>query len=280
LNSVRRVAKNTIFLTLSNLVQKALTFVLIIFIARQLGVEDFGLYSFALSFVVMFTMAADIGLNSWVGREIARERERASELLAKSIPLKLASSLFSVLAVWLVISLLGYPSFEIVLVLLAAASMALDSIASLFRALFTSFERMELEFLVNTAYKLAILLLSLAVLFAGYGVFELLSMLVLASLLNIVFSIVLVYWKKVASPALSIDFAFMRKALIASLPFCFMGIFSTIYSNVDIAMLHYFQGNQPVGIYSAAFRLVTTVGFLYVAYIYSIYPMAARFFAK
>ena len=47
----------------------------IIYTARYLGVTEFGVYSFAMSFTTLFMVLADIGVSQLIIREIARNKK-------------------------------------------------------------------------------------------------------------------------------------------------------------------------------------------------------------
>ena len=62
---------------------------IIIIITRLLGVEDFGRFTFALSFVALFAILADLGLNTLTIREVAREKDKAAKYFTNGAFLKL-----------------------------------------------------------------------------------------------------------------------------------------------------------------------------------------------
>lgn len=69
-----------------------------IWVARYLGPEQFGLFSYAQSFVGLFTAIATLGLDGIVVRELIKDPSRRNELLGTAFWLKLMGS-FVVLAV-------------------------------------------------------------------------------------------------------------------------------------------------------------------------------------
>ena len=68
----RRVAKNAVYLAFADVTSKILGFVFYLLAARGLGVEKFGVLSFALAFVTMLGVLTDLGLGAVTAREIAR----------------------------------------------------------------------------------------------------------------------------------------------------------------------------------------------------------------
>lgn len=70
------VAKNTVLLTLSEAISRGSKFFLLIYAARVLGSKGFGEFNFALSFVSLLVIAADLGLSSITTRDLARDTEK------------------------------------------------------------------------------------------------------------------------------------------------------------------------------------------------------------
>lgn len=285
LATVRRIAKNTAFLTASSLIQKLLSLFLVIYITYQLGVEDFGIYSFAFSFVLMFTILGDFGISTWLVRSVSRNLNGASVFLGQSLVLKLILGLVTFLLIMGTMIILNFLdpvqySFTIIIyVLLAGCSMLLDSLAGLLRGIFSAFQKMEYEFIVNNLYKITLVVLSFAILFLGFGLFELFLVAVFASLINLLSSIFFVL-RKFTMPKIDFDFSNYKSVIFASYPFAVLAIFMSIYASVDVTMLSFFRGNVEVGYYSAANRLIFTLGFISSAFMTSLFPVMSSFYGK
>ncbi|MGB2728291.1 MAG: oligosaccharide flippase family protein [Halobacteriota archaeon] len=74
MNTVQTIAKNTGALAISHVITSILGFFLLIYIARYLGEVGFGKYSFAISFTTLFAIFANLGINNYIIREIARNK--------------------------------------------------------------------------------------------------------------------------------------------------------------------------------------------------------------
>lgn len=285
MNTVTRIAKNTFFLLLSNFVQKFFSFFLVIFVAQKLGLVSFGIYSFVFSFVVLFTSIADFGLTFLFTREVAKDKKSFGVRLGDMIAVKFFLGVVSIFFVFSLISILGilepanYPTATIMLVLLAALSMVLDSFAGLFRAAFFAFERMELDFFANMAYKGFLIIASFIILSIGFGLWEVVLVAVIASIINL-FASVYYCLKKIGKPVFEIDFSKYKSLLALGFPFLLVGLFSSIYGNIDMVMLSFLKGTTDVGLYSAAVRLVNTLSFIPIAFVSSIFPIMAVFFSQ
>jgi O-antigen/teichoic acid export membrane protein len=64
-----------------------------VWVARYLGPEQFGIFSYALSFVGLFTFIATLGLDEIVVRELVKDESRRDELIGTAFWLKLFGAL-------------------------------------------------------------------------------------------------------------------------------------------------------------------------------------------
>ncbi|MFH1545317.1 MAG: flippase [archaeon] len=285
MRTVKRIFKNFSFLLVGSIIQKFLTLVLIVYIAHRLGIGDFGVYSFILSFVILFTIFGDLGVSVLIFREIPKNKSNTSRLLGDALAIKLLLMFFVFVLAFLslfVLNLLkpeSYPPIMFLFVFIMVGSMVLDSLAGLFRTIFFAFERMEYDFIVNTAYKIVLTMLSFFVLFLGYGLLLVFLVAALSSLLNLFLSVLLVLFK-FPKPVIRIDFKHYKAVILRALPFCFIAIFASIYGSIDSVMLSFFKGNIDVGYYNAANRLTNSLAFIPSMFVSSMFPIMSSFFAQ
>jgi len=280
-----KIGKNVFFLAAGNIIQKILSFVMVVFIAQKIGVEAFGVYSFAFSFVILFLAFADFGIATLIFREIAKKRHNASELMGNAIVVRIALFFITLFGVFALILFLHffrpsqYTLQVIFFVLIAAVSLLLDSMAGLFRMSFFAFQEMQYDFFVNTFYKIVLVFLTLSVLFFGYGLTEIFYVALFSSFVNFVISF-FVMVKKFFVPKFSFNLQKYRELAVAGLPFCFIAFFLSIYASIDLTMLSIFKGNLSVGYYSAAMRLISAISFIPIVLTSSIFPVLASFYGS
>jgi len=70
--AVGRIARNALFLLSGQIVSKVIAFGYVILFARLLGPRNFGVYSFVIAYLALFTTIADLGLNRLVMRDVSR----------------------------------------------------------------------------------------------------------------------------------------------------------------------------------------------------------------
>ena len=278
MNTVKTIAKNTGVLGISQVVTSILGFFLLIYIARYLGEVGFGKYSFAVSFTALFSIFANLGINQFIIRELARNKNLTNEYLTNVSLIKLLLSFLAFGFIVLTINLMDYPQDTTYAVYLFGIYTILTSFALTFRSIFQAFERMEYHAVVMIIEKLILFLLVLFVLFSGYGLIELAYAYIFAGIVDVTlsFSIVLI---KIAKPKPTIDFSLWKTLIIGSIPFGLNALFGVLFFKIDTVMLSVLKGDAAVGIYNAAYiPLLALGGIISQMVITALYPVMSRYF--
>lgn len=247
--------KNTFSLASAELVTKFLGFLLVIYIARVLGDVEFGKYSFALAFTLLFAFFSDFGLSQLTIREVANRKEDASAYLGTVSAVKLVLSIATVVLVVVAINLLGYPYEIIIAVYVAVAYAVVNSFNTFLCSFYRAFERMEYELLTRVIEKLIIFPLAIVFLLLGYGFIAVISAFLIGSLVRLGISSVLVAIK-FTRPQLNFDRSFLRPLFTQALPFGLTTLFVVIYFKIDTIMLSMMVGDAAVGWYNASYNII------------------------
>jgi len=133
------ISQNTFFLTSAYVFQKIFAFVYFTLLARWLGPEDIGKYTFAIAFAGIASVFIDLGLTNVLIREVAKFKEKAKEYLANILGLKLLFSLVVFLVLVLLINIWDYPEIVKMLVYVIGINFVFDSFVLSFFGLFRSF---------------------------------------------------------------------------------------------------------------------------------------------
>jgi O-antigen/teichoic acid export membrane protein len=81
-----------------------------------------------------------------------------------------------------------------------------------------------------------------------------------------------------AAKAMEFDWSFWKPTIREALPFGLTGVFGMIYTNISSVMLSVMQGNEVVGWYNAAYRLILVLLFIPAAFGLAIFPNISRFY--
>jgi len=278
MNTVQRIAKNVIALGISQIITAILGFFLLICIARYLGEVGFGKYSFAISFISLFAILASLGINNFIIREIARNRELANKYLTNVLVIKLILSFFTFTFIVLTINLMNYPQDTTRAVYLFGIYTILTSFTLTFTSIFQAFEKMEYNAVISIIEKIILFLLVFFVLIFGYGLIEVAYVYIFTGIVGttLSFAVVLV---KITKPKLEIDFLLWKRIIISSIPFALNTLFAVLFFKIDTVMISVLKGDAAVGIYSAAYNpLLALTGIISYMITAALYPVMSKHF--
>jgi PST family polysaccharide transporter len=267
---------NTAWLMTDKVLRLVLGLVIVIWMARVLGPEKFGQYSFALAFAALFTSIATLGLDKVVVRDLVRTVDGRERIIGSAALLKVVGAGFAILMCNLT-ALIIVPDNQETRLLVAIISLGL---------LFRAFDVIDFWFQSRVASRYvvmarmpALLIFSMLRIFLILGAFSL-SFYAWAYTLEILFAgvgLLIVYimqgnrvleWR----PVVRNGVALLRECW----PLIFAGLSVMLYMKIDVVMLGRMSGNEAAGVYSAATRL--TEGFYFIPMIIasSIMPMLVR----
>ncbi|MFH0810072.1 MAG: flippase, partial [Pseudomonadota bacterium] len=275
----RAVFRNTLYLISAQGVTSAVAFVQAILLVRYLGKEAYGVWNVAMAWPGIFFVLTDLGLNSYVLREVAADRGTLGYYFINMVAIKVALSAVFVVAVWLAAQACGYEPRVAHYIVLASLAQAAGCFEAMFTALFRAIQRFAYESVVNGVKAVGLLGLALGVIHHGWGVRELLlGSLVWQVVLTLgCFGLLLRHWKKPRwEPLMGLaeSLRFIRRAS----PFALITFILPIFYQIDIVMLSKLADMEAVGIYSAAYKLVMTLMVIPRAFKNALFPTLSRLF--
>jgi O-antigen/teichoic acid export membrane protein len=274
-NAAHRVARNTLYLSLADVSSKLMMFVFYMVSARHLGVEKFGLFSFALAFVSMFSVLTDLGLGGLVAREIAKRPAAGYQLVGTGLSIKLAASLVVIGMIALATFLLRYDVTTRVVLAICSLFVLETAFAQYCMSVFQGMERMEFS-AIGRVPQAVVLVIGVFLLSSGPAVVQRYALLYVSAgfvSATLVTSIVAV---RFAPLRLNLRLREWGRALGPALPFGISGIFVTLYYWNGSALMSRLAGDTAVGVYSAPFRLVMGLALIGMAFAGSMYPVMSR----
>lgn len=257
----KRIAKNVTVLTLADILQKILSFILVIYIARILGDANFGKYSFAFSFCSLFLILSDLGVTQYMIREVARNKMLASKFMGNAAIIKILLSIITFIFIVILINLMDYPTDTKIVVYAIGISLIIGSFSRVYNSIFTAFEKMEYNALLATLEKIAVTIGGIYILLAGYGLIEFVFIFIAGSIFSLIGSMTIAT-RKFAKLNFEVDGLFCKRIIKESLPFALSWIFISIYFYINIVILSKLEGDEVVGWYNAAYNLISALIFI------------------
>jgi len=277
MNKIGNIAKNTSYLTLALIIQKIISFSYFTLLARYLGPADLGKYYFAISFTTIFAILIDLGFSNVLTREVAKDQKRSAYWLGNILTLKIPLAVLTAVAVFIMIQALGYNSLTRTLVYISCFSMILDSFTYTFFAISRGFHNLKYESISSIIFQLIVLVIGYSALLLGGGLVAAVAALALASLYNFIYSWTIVQRKIGVAVKLVYDWLTIKLILKISWPFAVYAIFQRLYVYLDSVLLSILAGDEQVGLYQVAFKIIFALQFLPMAFTASLYPALSSY---
>ncbi len=277
MNTSKTLVKNLSALSIAEILSKLLLFVLFVFVARYLGTESYGTYSFVFAFTGLFIVFSDFGVSSLVIRELSGNKDETKKYLSNILPLKAVLSLITFSLIVIAANVLGYPGEIRIYLYIAGLHIVLNAFTQIFMAIVRAHQRMEYEAAINVLGTVLLFILCIFVIAFDYGLIGLF----LAFLASSIFKLALFFGivtQKFARPGFDVDRKFIKGFIKKSLPFVATAIFFPIFYRIDIVMLSHLKGNIEVGIYTAGYRFVEALASFAIIYAVAIFPVFAHSF--
>ena len=259
---IRRYGANTAWLMGEKILRMFMGLFVGIWVARYLGPEQFGLLSYAQSFVFLFTAIATLGLDSIVVRELVKDSSQRNVLLGTAFALKLIGSVCILPLLWFGVQFTSNDSYTNLLIFIIASGTIFQSFnvidfyyQSSVMSKYVAFAN-TITLAISSIIKIVLILNQASLLaFAIVGVFD-----------TVILSLGLIYfyWQKTnhSLREWQFDKLVARRLLADSWPLLIGGLCFVTFSNIDIVMLKQFTNERQVGLYSAAYRLTNLWYFL------------------
>lgn len=246
-----------------------------IYVARYLGPEQFGVYSYAVAFVSLFASVAGLGLNGIVVRDLVNHPDHRDIYMGTAFWLKLTGAFFAFGLVYIATLFAGNDSSTNVYILIIASGMIFQSLEvidfyfqSMVLSKYVSMCRL-VQLTVSSALKLAFIFNQ-----ADLFWFVLIS---LIDQLTLAVSLAFAYWRQnIGSFFRWLDLNKAKTMLKNSWPLIFSSIAVTLYMRIDQIMIKEMLGEREVGLFSAAVRLSEAWYFIPVIVVSSVFPSIVK----
>lgn len=243
-----------------------------IWVARYLGPEQFGLFSYAQSFVGLFAVIAGLGLDGIIVRELVKDPSKQAILLGTAFRLKLIGALLVLIALAVAVKLSHQDSLTTLLIFIIASATVFQS----FNVIDFFFQAKVLSqyivyanivsLLISSIVKITLILNNAPLMaFAGVIAFD-------SLVLMLGFVYVFQRHSKLNIKKLQFSQAMAVSLLRDGWPLILSGVAISIALRIDQIMINEYLDISHVGYYSVGVRLAEVFAFIPMIIAQSIYP--------
>ena len=248
------VAKNTLWLMTGEVTSRLFKLVTIVFATRQLGVAGWGVFSYALAFMSFFFVLSDIGVNTFITREMSKDNPDKYYYLSSATIIKLSLMLSAFVVALLLAPHLGKVKLGMDIIVTLSLFGLSDGIKEFALSINRSFGKMEREAFSRIITNCVILIVGSILLLQKATPLSLAIAYTIGSLSANIY----IFWvlrKELGQIRFKITKADFKIIYDFSWPLIIISLFSFIFS-LDSIMLGQLKSVADVGLYAAAQRLV------------------------
>lgn len=276
MSAVRKIAKNSTVLLVSQIISYVLAFFYTIYSARYLGTAGFGILSFALAFGALLSIVTELGLSTLTVREVSRKKEQAGKYIGNTLIIKIGLSILTLALMFIIVAVYKYPPETSAIVYFITLSFIIGAFTNIFYSIFQAYEKMEYQSVGQIINSIIMFTGILLIIYLGLSIVDFGLIYLIASIISLIFGFVICAWKFIL-PKLEIDIEFWKFLVIEAIPLTLSSAFLLIAFRVDTILLNQINGASAVGIYNAAFGLMTALMFVPQVYVVAIFPILSRF---
>ena len=271
------IFKNTSWVMISQIITSVFGFFWIILMARYLGVSEFGILTFGLSFATLMSIFMDLGFSTFTTRDLSQNQELVSKYIGNGIPLKILLSISSFLASIIILLIMRYDSLTVEVALILAVHIIFFTMGNLFNGVFQAYGKIKYQAIGIIIHSSILLIGTIFVVFTNLGIYSVALLYLIASLVTLIY-LCIKSNSEIVPISLQFDLSFWKKSVKKAMPFGLTNIFTAVYFLIDTVMLSFMKGSTAVGIYSSAYKIITVFTTLYLVYNFVIFPLMSNLY--
>ena len=272
------LVKNTLWLLSADLLDKVISYFLIVALARTLGDVGLGEYSFVFAFAGMSFLIADLGISYYLWREASKAPNKTQKIFSNALSLKLVIIALAFALTMTLTFIISKPSQVIYSIIIFSGILAMQQIGTLFETIFQSRNKMHIVASTRILERGISLLVGLYLLLKYQSLILFFAALLVANVFKFAWQIYI--GMRFVKIRLGFDKKMILEILKSGMPLWFTGVFAMIYFRIDVIMLSLMVNDQVVGWYSAAYKLIDALNFIPYIIFTATFPSMSLLFEK
>ncbi len=272
---MKAILKQASWLVIAQVLTKIIGFFYTIFLARSLGVSDFGLFSVGLAYFSIISAISDFGFNRYLIREVSKDEGEKWGIILNLLMLRLTivCLFFAIFSAFLYF--FDGDKIRVSVILLASLAVLPQTIALTFDGVFIALQKLQFSALAAIISSLSTVLIGLFLINKGFALYGAINALILGQLIFAA-SFIILFTLHIGIKLSDIKLSIIKKALAGSLPYGLLGILGLLYFRIDTVMLSYLKGNFETGIYGVSYRFLEAVTFIPTAFSSALFPVLSK----
>jgi len=284
MSSSYQVSRNILWLSVSRVAALVLLGVAYFLLLRYLQPYRYGQYQFILSYVLLFSMVVDFGVQQLVTKQMSEKPGETKTYFQNffSFEVIVATGLYLLL---LVIAYFNHYDQQVFYgIALAGLGMVVNALAYPFLAVMAANQDLRKVALINFLNSVVNISVIFAAIVFGKGIVFLASIQLIFGCLDLALYRFFVR-KYLPNPGIwramfRFDYVLIKDILKQGWPFAILVGFSAIYNRIDVLLISHLKGYTETGYYAAAYKIFDLLGFFPAAVSYTLFPFFSSLMAK
>lgn len=276
-NGFVKYFKNTSWVLSEKIIRLGFNFFIFAWVARYLGPEQYGIFSYAVSFVGLFMVFSSIGLGGPVVRELVEKKVKREELIATVFWLKFFGAVFALILLGISLYFIANNKLTNILILIIGFSLIFQSFnvidyffQSKVQSKYIVFANLVCFCVISTTKIVLILVNASLIYFAIVLLFE--SIILAIAYLYSYFNFKQKNSEKTELKSFKFNGELAKRLLKENWPMIFSGLAISFYMKFDQIMIKEMLNVESVGLYAIAVKFAEIWFFITVALTNSLYP--------
>lgn len=272
---IRKIFKNSSYLILAQGFVKVISFIYTLYLAKILGVSEFGLFIVALSYFSLVSSISDLGISRFLIRETAREKVNLASLISNILLLRLIITTIFTLVFILVMINFDLDIMRANLSLIAVLAIIPQAIGLTFDNIFIAFQKLSVSAIALIITTVSTIILGVFLISLGFGAMGAVMSLLLG---QIFYSLFLLFFaaKKGIKFNIKLEKKVLKQVLKGSLPYGLLATLGVLYFRIDVILLSYLKGSYDAGIYGAAYKFLEALVFIPSTISLALFPILVK----
>jgi O-antigen/teichoic acid export membrane protein len=284
MNAVQKIAKNTSFLLISQLINYVFGLFIAMYSAQYLGASGLGDLSTALNVAVLFAVFTDLGLGIVTTREVSKDKLLKNKYFYNTAIMRLLLAIFTFGLLILYVTIINQTIFKYsqqttLLIYIVGLAIILNGFAGTFYVIFQAMEDLKYQSISIILNGSIMLIGTLLAIYYQLNLTFFGMLYVIANLICLLY-IIVAFFCNHSTNKLELDFKFMKQTMLIALPFSMVSIFTLIAFRVDILFLSILKPNTDIGWYTAAYKLMEVFLFIPAVFTTSVFPIFSQFYVS
>ncbi|MBO6576966.1 MAG: oligosaccharide flippase family protein [Rhodothermales bacterium] len=251
------IARNITWLGFGSAAVSPLWFFFISYLCiRNLSADAYGLMNWALWLMIIATSATDLGLNDFVTREVARQRDQAWRYFSNFVLFRGVFGVIIVVTVLLVAQLVGAGEDRLTALGLAGVYALCTFLIGFCRVFFRAFEVLKYESISIVLEKVLVLTVGTAALLATRTATGTLAGMTIGMVLALAGTFGFVAYRIAPFEFKVVKAGFLKEKLLIAAPLGVFAVAVVASQRLGPVILDFFEGQTAVGRFGAAYRIV------------------------